>query len=323
MLFRSIVAGAALALGLVANATAQQFPERVVKIVVPFPPGGGIDVLIRVIAAELTAKWGQPVIIENRAGAGGNIGAEIVAKSAPDGYTLLASVNQTFEANRYLFKALPFDPERSFVPVTLMAQSDHFLLAHPSLAAKDVRELVALAKRQPGKLNYGSFGIGGQPHLIYETLNKKEGLDLLHVPYKGIVPLLTAVTAGEVHLATGSAGVAGELLKAGRLKALAIAGKRRAAQFPDVPTTAEAGYPELIGSIWYGLFTPAGTPAAIVEKIGDDVRALLKTPAFAEKHVVSKGFDVVASSSKEFSAAISEGAARVGEMIRAAGIKPE
>jgi tripartite-type tricarboxylate transporter receptor subunit TctC len=302
---------------------AQEFPSRPVRIVVPFPPGGGIDVLVRGLAVELTQKWGHPVIIDNRPGAGGNIGTELVAKSAPDGHTLLATVNQTFSSNRYLYKSLPYDPERSFVPISLMVQSDHFLLAHPSVPANDVRELVALAKRTPGKLTYGSFGNGSQPQLVYETLNKREGLDLLHVPYKGIAPLMTALTAGEVNLATGSAGVAGQLMRAGRMKALAIAGKRRAAQFPDVPTTAEAGYPYLLASIWYGLFAPTGTPAAVVDKVGEDVRRLLKTPAFAEKQVTARGLDVVASTSAELAAAIKEETPAVGEMIRSAGVQPE
>jgi tripartite-type tricarboxylate transporter receptor subunit TctC len=322
-MFLKFIAAVFFALLPFANAFAQPYPAHPVRIVVPFPPGGGIDVLVRALAGELTAKWGQPVIIDNRAGAGGNIGVEAVAKSAPDGYTLLATVNQTFTSNRFLYKTLPYDPDRSFVPVTLMVQSDHFLLAHPSVPAKDLRELVALAKRQPGKLTYGSFGNGSQPQLVYETLNKREGLDLLHVPYKGIAPLMLAITAGEVNLATGSAGVAGELIRAGRVKALAIAGKRRAAQFPDVPTTAEAGFPYVQASIWYGLFAPAGTPAAAVEKVGDDVRALLKTPAFAEKQATARGLDVVASTSHELAAAIKEEAVTVGEMIRAADVKAE
>src|SRR2546426_6219249 len=319
---KTLLAAALLALGVAASAAAQTFPARVVRVIVPFPPGGGIDILMRPLAPELTTKWGQPVIVENRAGAGSNIGAEAVAKSAPDGHTLLATVNQTFTSNRFLYKSLPYDPERSFAPITLILQSDHFLLAHPSLPAKDVRELVALTKRQPGKLNYGSFGNGSQPHLIYEMLNKREGLDLLHVPYKGISPNITALIAGEVQLATGSAAVASELLKSGRVKALAIAGKRRAGQFPNVPTTAEEGYPHLLASIWYGLFAPAGTPPAIVEKIGNDVRAILKTPAFTEKHITGRGLDLVASSAGELAATIKEETAAVGEMIRAAGAQP-
>jgi tripartite-type tricarboxylate transporter receptor subunit TctC len=288
---KSILVGVFLAIGVATGAGAQPFPALVVRVIVPFPPGGGIDVLMRVVAAELTAKWGQAVIIENRAGAGSTIGADAVAKAAPDGHTLLATANQTFTANRFLYKTLPYDAERGFVPITLLAQSDQFVLAHPAFPANDLRELVAL--------------------------------DLLHVPYKGIAPLITATIAGEVMLSTGSAGVAGELLKAGRLKALAIAGKRRAGQFPNVPTTAEQGHPYLLATIWYGLFAPAATPAAVVEKIGDEVRALLKTPAFAEKHVLSKGLEVVASTPEELAAVIRDETLSVGEMIRAAGVQAE
>lgn len=311
-----------LAVASLANASAESYPQRAVKVVVPFPPGGGIDVLIRAIAEELSQKWGKPVIIENRSGAGGNIGAEAAARADPDGHTLLATVNQTLTANRFLYRNLPYDPDRSFAPITLMVQSDHILIAHPSVPARDARELVQLAKGEPGKLTYGSFGSGSQPQLIYETLKKTEGIDILHVPYKGIAPLLFAVTAGEVKLATGSAGVAGELLRGGKVKALAIAGKRRSPQFPDVPTTGELGLPQIQASIWYGLFAPAGTPEAIVQKVGDDVRALLRDPAFAERHATSKGLDVVANTPKEFVATIRDESAMVGEMIRAAGVEP-
>lgn len=322
MLFRQIIACAALAFG-ISIAAAQQFPTRLVKIVVPFPPGGGVDVLARAIAVDLATKWGQAVIIENRVGAGGSLGAQAAAQSQPDGHTLLASVNQIFTANPYLYKSLPYDPEHSFAPITLMVQSDQFLLAHPSVSAMDLRELVTLAHRQPGKLTYGSYGSGSQPQLVYEFLNKKEGLDLLHVPYKGIAPLLTALTAGEVMLATGSSSVAGTLLKAGRLKALATAGKLRSPEFPGVPTTAELGYPYVQASIWYGLFAPARTPPAIVEKIGTDVRAILKTPAFAERHAKSRGLEVVASTPQDFAAAILAEKTLTGDMIRAAGIRAE
>jgi tripartite-type tricarboxylate transporter receptor subunit TctC len=312
-----------LAIVIVTTAAAQQFPVRPVRFIIPFPPGGGIDVLTRAMAADLTAKWGQPVIIDNRPGAGSNIGADAVAKSTPDGYTLLATVNQTFTSNRFLYKALPYDPDRGFVPITLMIQSEQFLLAHSAVPAKDLRELVSLVKAQPGKLTYGSFGTGSQPLLIYETLNKREGLDLLHVPYKGIAPTLLALTAGEVNLTVASFGVAGELIKAGRIRPLAIAGKRRDPKFPDVATTAELGYPYLQTSIWYGMFAPAGTAPSIVDKIGNEVRAILRTPAFAEKHIAARGFDLVASTPQELTAVIKEESAIVGEMIRAAGVQPE
>lgn len=322
MIFRQTFAFVALALA-VSIAAAQQYPNHMVKIIVPFSAGGGVDILIRAVAVELSKQWGQAVIVENRPGASGIVGAEAAARARPDGHTLLATVNQTFTSNRYLYKTLPYDPERSYVPVTLMAQADQFLLAYPSLAAADLRELVTLARREPGKLTYGSWGNGSQPQFAFEMLNKKEGLDLLHVPYKGVAPVLTAVTAGEVMLTTGSAGVGGPLLKAGRLKALAIAGKKRSPQFPAVPTTAELGYPYVQASIWYGLFAPDETPAAIVDKIGADVRAILKTPAFTEMHVSSRGLDVVASSSQELAATIREETVLMGEMARAAGVQPE
>ena len=321
MLFRQIIACAALAVG-TSIAAAQQYPTRVVKVIVPFTAGGGIDVFVREIAADLTPKWGHAVIIENRAGASGNLGTEAAAKSPPDGYTLLAGINQTFAANRFLYKSLPYDPEHGFVPITQMTQIDMFLLAHPSVQAMDLRELVALARREPGKLTYGSFGSGSQPQLVYEMLKKKEGLGLLHVPYKGIAPILTALVSGEILLTVGSSSVAGTLLKAGRLKALAIAGKRRSPQFPGVPTTAELGCPYVLASIWFGLFAPAGTPPAIVEKIGADVRAIMRTPAFAERQA-AKGLDVVASTSQDLAATIREEVTSVGEMIRAAGIRAE
>ncbi len=305
------------------NAQTPVFPSKPVRIVVPFPPGGGIDLLVRAMAIELSGKWGHPIVIDNRGGASGNIGAEIVAKSATDGYTLLASVNQIFTTNRHLFKTLPFDPEKSFVPVTVMVQSDQYLIAHPSVPANSLRELVALAKREPGKLTYGSYGNGSQPQLAYETLKKREGIDLLHVPYKGIAPLIAAVAAGEVMIATGSPSVAGELLRGGRLKALAIGGKRRSTQFPDVPTTTEQGFPYMQVSIWYGLFAPAGTPTPIVEKIGDDVRALLRNAAFAEKHVTGRGLDVVANSSRDAATLIKEESVLMAEMIRAASVQQE
>ena len=304
-------------------ALAQAFPSRPVRIMVPFPPGGGIDVLVRALSVELSSRLGQPVIVENRAGASGNIGADAVAKSPADGHTLLASVNQVFTSNRFLMKSMPFDPDKAFAPVTLMVQSDQYLVAHPSVPARDFRELVALARREPGKVVYGSFGVGSQPQLAFETVKKREGVDLLHVPYKGVAPLITAITAGEVMLTTGSGSVAGELLRAGKLRALAIAGTRRSAQFPDVPTTAEQGFPYLQVSIWYGLFAPAGTPPAALERIGDEVRALLRTPAFAERHVTGRGLEVVASSARDLARVVQDESAIAAEMIRAANVQAE
>jgi tripartite-type tricarboxylate transporter receptor subunit TctC len=312
-----------LGLGAVPPALAQTWPTQPVRIIVPFPAGGGMDVMIRPIAVELAAKWGKPVVIDNVSGAGSIIGAEAVARAAPDGYTLLATINFTLVANRYLYKSLPYDPDRSFAPVTLMVQSDQFLVATPDVKARDLKELVTFARHERGKLNYGSFGPGTQPHLVYGLLAKREGLDIEHIPYKGWSPVMLAMSTGEIQLTTASAGAAGPMIKSGRIKALAIAGDKRSAQFPDVPTVGEQGYPYLRAPVWYGLLAPARTPPAIIDKIQRDIAAILHDPAFAEKQVTSRGLDVVASTPQAFAAVIREDVTLTGEMVKAVGIQPE
>jgi tripartite-type tricarboxylate transporter receptor subunit TctC len=311
-------------MALAASAEAQQaFPNKPVTVIVPYAPGGGVDIMIRAVAAELTQKWGKTVIVENKPGAGTLIGAEFVARAAPDGYTLLATVDQTMVANRFLYKKLPYDPDKSFAPISMMVESDHILIAKNNLPVNDLRELVATAKREKGKLNYGSYGEGSQPMLVYSLLNEREGLDILQVPYKGIAPVMTALIAGEVDMATASAGVSGELLRGKRIKALAIAGKKRSPQFPDVPTTAEQGYPYLRSTVWYGLLGPAAMPPEIVGKINADVTAILKSPAFIERQVTARGLTLVANTPKEFAARIQEDAASTREMVTAAKIVPQ
>ena len=301
---------------------AQSYPSRLVRFIVPFPAGGGVDLVIRAAAQELSSKWGTPVIVENRAGAGGTVGTETVFRAAPDGHTLLATVNQTITTAPYLFKSLQYDPSK-FTPITLMVQSDNFVLAHPAVPANSLRELVDLVKKQPKKWNYGSFGRGSQPQLLFEYLNSKEGLDLLHIPYNGISPLLIAMITGEVSFTTGSAGVAGEFLRTGKLKALAIAGKKRSPQFPDVPTTEEAGFGYLQSSIWYAVFAPPGTPAEIVDKVGGDLRAILRRPDFIEHQIASKGLEAVASTPAGLATVVEKEAASIKTMIDAAAVLAE
>jgi tripartite-type tricarboxylate transporter receptor subunit TctC len=322
-MFKKIIAACALACAFGGAVAQGNFPSKVVRIVVPFPPGGGIDILIRAVAAELGAKWGQPVIIDNRAGGGTMIGADNVARAPADGHTLLATVNQTLTSNRYLYKSLPYDPDKSFVPVMEMVESEQLIVAHADVPARDLKELLALARREPNKVPYGSFGQGTQPHLLFALMNKREGTNLTHVPYKGVAQLMTAVAAGEVAVSTGSGSVAGGLIKAGKMKPLAITSKQRSPQFPDVPTAQEQGYGYMNASIWYGLFAPAGTPQPIVDKINADVRAVLRDPAFAEKNATSRNLRVVAGTPQQFQASIREEAAAVGEMVKAADIKPE
>ena len=299
------------------------YPGKAVRIVVPFPPGGGIDILIRAVGAELSSRWGQPVIVDNKAGAGTLIGTDNVARSAPDGHTLLATVNQTLTSNRFLYKNLPYDPDRSLAPIMEMVESEQLIVANSAVPARDLREFIALAKRDPLKYPFGSFGQGTQPHLLFALMNKRESTSLTHIPYKGVAPLMTAVAAGEVAVSTGSGSVAGGLISSGRIKPLAITSKQRSSLFPDVPTALEQGYGYLDATIWYGLFAPAGTPPAIMEKINADVRAILRDPAFAEKNVTSRNLRVVASTPQQFQSVIRDEVTAVGEMIRAAEIKPE
>ena len=299
------------------------YPSKPVKVIVPFAPGGGIDILIRAIGNELSKKWGYPLVVENKPGASTFIGAESAARSEPDGYTLFATVDPTFTANRFLFAKMPYDPDRSFAPIMQMVRGDSLLLANPKLPAADLKELVVLARKQKGKFAYSSFGAGSQPQLTYEYLNTREGLDLLHVPYNGITPAMTAAIAGEVQLGVASAAVAGEMVRGGQLKILAVAGPSRLKQFPDVKTAAEQGFPYLRASIWYGLFAPAGTPPALIAKINADVKAVLENPDFSEKFVTSKGLVVVAGDPVQLSAAIRDDSALIGEMVKAAGVKPE
>jgi tripartite-type tricarboxylate transporter receptor subunit TctC len=303
-------------------ARAQDYPFHPVRFIVPYPPGGGVDLVIRAVAQELTAKWHAPVIVENRAGAGGLIGTEAAYRAQPDGYTLLATVNQNITTAPFTNKSLRYDPSK-LLPVTLLARSNNFILANPAVPANTLSELIEHIEKEPRKWAYGSFGRGSQPHLLFEYLNAKLGLDILNVPYSGISPLLIATLTGDVSLTAAGAGVAGELLRSGKLKALAIAGERRSPLFPDVPTTQEAGFGYLQSSIWYAVFAPPGTRPEIVEKIGRDVRSILREPRFANDQIVSKGLEPAEGTSEELAETIRKDIVALKVMIDAAKIEPE
>ncbi|WP_066271781.1 Bug family tripartite tricarboxylate transporter substrate binding protein [Hydrogenophaga palleronii] len=322
---RRVLLCAALAALSAANATAQttDWPHKPVRIIVPFAPGGGIDVLTRSVMTELSTRWKQPVVIENRAGAGSLIGAEAVAKAAPDGYTLLATVNQTLVSNRFLYRSLPYDPDKSFEPITLMVNSDQMVIASSTFPGNTLKDVVEAARRQPGGLTYGSFGNGSQPHLLFETIGARESVKLLHVPYKGVTPMLTALAGGEVMLGTGSAAVAGPLIAAGKIKPIAVAGASRMVQYGQTATSTEQGYPYVKTSIWYGLFAPAGMPAAVIAKIHADVRSVLTDPSFAEKQVTAKGLTVVAGDAAQLRRVIQDESRLTAEQVKAAGVTLE
>lgn len=314
-------------LGLFALASAgvhgQTYPNKPITVVVPFAPGGGVDVLTRAIGVRLSERWKQAIVFENKAGAGSAIGTMQVARAPADGYTLLATVNQTMVGNRFLYKKLPYDPYKSFEPITMMVKADQLIVANIQLPADTLKDVVELARKQPGKLNYGSFGNGSQPHLLFSVINDREKTNLQHIPYNGITPNLTALAAGDVQLGSASAGVIAPLVQAGRIKPIAVAGDSRIGQFPNVTTTSEQGFPYAKVSIWYGLFAPAGTPQAVIDQVRNAVRDVLADPQFAEQNVTSKGLTVVASDGRQLREAIAKEADVTASMIKAAGIVAE
>jgi tripartite-type tricarboxylate transporter receptor subunit TctC len=307
-----------------APAWPQTYPAKPIRNVVPWPAGGPLDTIARALSNELSRRWGQPIVVENRAGAASVIGAELVAKAAPDGYTwMVTPINPTVVGNRYLYKSLPFDPDRGFAPVSLLAQSSQLVVVHASVPANTFAELLALLKQQPGKLNYGSFGQGSQPHMMFELMKKRESIDLTHVAYKGIPPLMSAIAAGEVQITSAGIGSAAGLIKAGKLKALLVAGPERVAELPQLPTGTEAGHAYMQASARFGLFVTGGTPAEIIRRVRDESAAVLAAPEFNDKYLTALGYQRVASTPEAMAAAIREEVTLVGEMARAAEIKPE
>ena len=305
------------------SALAQTWPSKPVRIVVAYPPGGGIDVMGRQIAEKLTAAWGQPVVVDNRPGANTIVAADAVAKSAPDGYTVLLTTDATFSINPHLYAKLPFDTQRDFIPVTMLVLLQQLLVAHPSLPAGNLGELIALAKAKPGTINYASYGSGSQPHLSGEMLKYKAGIDLVHVPYKGISLAVPAVMAGEVQLTFAGIATSTAPLKSGRIKALAIGGAKRSALFPDVPTFAELGYPEVETHAWFGLFLPVGSPKEAVQRIYADVKRIIDDPEFRQKQLVDRGYEPIGSSPDAFSEFIKADKENRGRAVKISGAKAE
>ena len=305
------------------SAFGQSFPSQTVRIVMPWPAGGSTDTLARALAKELSPVWGQPVVVENVPGAASIVGTSKFVTSAPDGHTLMVTIDATVVGNRFLFKNLPYDPDKSLIPITMLARSPNFVIAHPSVPVNNLRELVELARRSPGKLAYSSAGGGTAANLVMETIGKREGVRFTHVPYKGVAPLVTAVVAGEVSFGVASPAASGAMARAGRVKPLAITGTERVKLFPDVPTTAELGYPYAVLWLWFGLFAPGGTSPQVVDRIHRDVTAILKRPEFIEAYISKFSLDLIANSPAEFAEAIRADVTSIGEMVKAAGARPE
>lgn len=301
---------------------ANTFPDRPVRLIIPFPPGGGTDILARPLAQKLGEKWGQPVVIENRAGAGGNIGTENAARSPADGYTLVLGTVGTHAINQSLYANLPYDAVKDFAAITLVANTPNILVLNPSVPARSVKELIALAKAKPGVLNYASPGNGTPPHLAAEIFKSMAGVAITHVPYKGSAPAMTDLLGGQVQMMIANAPVVLPYIKSGKLVALGSTSAQRGALLPDLPTLAESGLPGYEADTWYGLFTTAGTPQAIVDKLNADVVAVLKSPDI-QAFYASQGAEVIADSSEDASRKVRSEVKKWHDVIQAIGLKME
>jgi tripartite-type tricarboxylate transporter receptor subunit TctC len=298
-------------------AAAQNFPVKPIRLVVPFAPGGGTDVTARYMGTRLSEKLGQPVIVDNRPAASGVVGADLVAKATPDGHTLLV-VSVTFVISSALQKNLPYEV-KDFAPITLLIASPLGLMLHPSVPAKSVKELIAYAKANPGKLNYGSSGPGSIAHLSTELMNSMAGIRMTHIPYKGVAAYTTAQLANEIQVGLSNMFSTQGHWKAGRLRLIAHSGAKRIDSMPDLPTIAESGVPGYEASIWYGFMAPAKTPRPIVQKLHRDIVAIANSPD-AQQTFASQGNDVVANTPEEFAKVIKVEAAKWGEIGRRLGV---
>ena len=300
------------------GALAQAYPSRPVTIVVPFSPGGAVDAMARLLGSKMAASVGQPFVVENRAGAGGALGMNSVARSQPDGHTLLYTPN-SIAIGPALYKKLPFDAEKDLLPVSQALSTTLVLAAHPKLQVSTVRELIALAKAQPGKLNFGSSGVADPLQLGMELLKTSAGVDLVAIPYKGQAPMFTALLAGEVDTAIVSLQLALSPIRSGALKVLAVTGNKRSSALPDVPTVAESGLPGYDISSWHGIFVPAGTPPEIVARLHREIVAAVQSPDVRER-VEATGNEVVASTPQEFAAKFRADVARFKKIVQDARI---
>jgi len=315
------IATAAALLPLATTALAQApWPDRPVRIIVPFSAGGTTDVVARALAKDLGDAWGQSVVVENRAGAGGNIGADAVAKSTPDGYTLLMTSGSIFTVNPHMYAKLPFDPLKDFIPVINVASGPQLLVVHPSVPAKNVKELIALARKPDSKLNFGSAGIGSQVHMAAESFVDAAKIEATHIPYKGENPAFTDLAGGSIQFMVGNIAAAAPFVSNGRVRALGVTSKTRSQLLPDVPTIAESGLPGFENTGWFGFMVPAGTPKAIVDKIHrDTVKALSKTEMKARLFV--NGMVPVGNTPAEFTAAIAEESRLWARVVKNRGLK--
>jgi tripartite-type tricarboxylate transporter receptor subunit TctC len=319
--FLRLLAGAAALSGVADGARAQTWPTRPVRIIVPFQPGGSTDIFARLAAHKLSEHFGKQFYIENIAGATGNVGTAQAARAAPDGHTVLIAFS-SYVVNPTLFAKLPFNPDKDFAPVTLAVSAPNVITVNPSLPARNLKELVALIKSNPGTYSYASGGVGTQAHLLGEMLRLSLALDLVHVPFNGAAPAIASAVAGHTPIAWSTVASAAQALEAGQLRPLAVTSKRRSQLLSDVPTTAEAGYPEIEGDSWVGLLAPAGTSREIIDSLQRELARIIALPD-VKARLPALGFEAVGSTPEEFAVRIKVETEIWGKVIRAANIKPE
>ena len=322
-LIKTTAAFVLLLLTFIHGALAQGYPTKPIRIVVPYPAGGGLDLIARAVGNQLTQRWGQSVVVENKPGSGTIVAAEGVARSAPDGHTLLLTTDSTITINPHLYARLPYDPVKDFAPITQLVFLNQLLLANPAVPAGNLKELIAYAKANPNKLNYASYGSGSQPNLAMEMFKSQAGIEVVHVPYKGIPQAVPAAIAGEVQLTFSGAASSIAHIRGARLKPLAIGGRSRLKLLPDVPTFAEQGFPDIPSNAWFGLFAPAGTPREVVMKLYGEITKMLKEPEFNQREVVAKGYELVASTPEEFAAFLAADSVRNARAVKISGARVE
>ena len=318
---RPVCGDGAMAAGAKRNAVASpQYPAKPIRWVVPFPAGGPLDIVARVIGRQLNDAWGQPVIIDNRAGAGGNIGADAVARAPADGYTIVMGALSTHAVNNSLYRKLPFDPVKDFAPVTMISEVPNILVLNPGVPAKSVKELIAYARANPGKLNFGSGSTGSAGHLAGELFKTMAGLDMTHVPYKGSAPAVTDLLAGQLQLMFDNLASALPNVKAGRLRALAVTTLKRSPFVPELPTIAESGLPGFDVSTWFGVMAPAATPKPIIGKLHDEIVRILFLPEVKER-LAAMGAEPAGNTPEQFGAFIGSEIVKYAKVVKDSGAR--
>lgn len=321
-MFWRVIVAALLTTGLFSQQAAlAQYPTKPVHIVVPYPAGGAVDAFARVLTQQLSEMWGQQVVVDNRPGASTMIGAEQVAKSPPDGYTLLLTAELTLVIVPHLYEKIPYDPLRDFAPIVALVSATQVLVVNPSLPVKTVKDLVALAKAKPGQLTFGSFGNGSTGHLNMEVLQAMTGARFNHIPYNGAGPAMNDVIGGHIDFMLAALSIVKGNVQAGKLRMIGVGSNHRSSEFPDVPTLSESGAPGFEAKSWFGLVAPAGTPPDVIKKINQDVTRVISDHAFAEKYLAAQGLESITGTPEQFAAFVRAETVRWGKIVTDADVK--